>query len=77
MFETKVTGSGESRFNGLWGGNEERAWFVRLQDVHGVAGKAAMRHSGCEFSTGRTDPERGSALAMRSAGAGKASQETG
>ncbi len=25
-----------------FGTDEERAWFVRLQDVHGVAGKAAM-----------------------------------
>ncbi|KCZ62076.1 hypothetical protein L53_12580 [Hyphomonas sp. L-53-1-40] len=25
-----------------FGSDEERAWFVRLQDVHGVAGKAAM-----------------------------------
>lgn len=38
--ETKVTDSSITMF--AFDNDEERAWFVRLQDVHGVAGKAAM-----------------------------------
>ena len=38
--ETKVTESTINLY--AFGSDEERAWFVRLQDVHGVAGKAAM-----------------------------------
>lgn len=38
--ETKVTESSIQMY--AFGTDEERAWFVRLQDVHGVAGKAAM-----------------------------------
>lgn len=38
--ETRVTENSISLF--AFGSDEERAWFVRLQDVHGVAGKAAM-----------------------------------
>ena len=38
--ETKVTEAAITLF--AFGTDEERAWFVRLQDVHGVAGKAAM-----------------------------------
>ncbi len=38
--ETRVTENSITLFG--FGSDEERAWFVRLQDVHGVAGKAAM-----------------------------------
>ena len=38
--ETKVTENSIQMY--AFGTDEERAWFVRLQDVHGVAGKAAM-----------------------------------
>jgi len=38
--ETRVTENSITLFG--FGTDEERAWFVRLQDVHGVAGKAAM-----------------------------------
>ena len=38
--ETKVTEAAITLY--AFGTDEERAWFVRLQDVHGVAGKAAM-----------------------------------
>lgn len=38
--ETKVTENSIALYAFL--SDEERAWFVRLQDVHGVAGKAAM-----------------------------------
>jgi Holliday junction DNA helicase RuvA len=38
--ETKVTESSITMY--AFDTDEERAWFVRLQDVHGVAGKAAM-----------------------------------
>jgi holliday junction DNA helicase RuvA len=38
--ETKVTEAAIVLY--AFGTDEERAWFVRLQDVHGVAGKAAM-----------------------------------
>lgn len=38
--ETKVTENSIQMY--AFGSDEERAWFVRLQDVHGVAGKAAM-----------------------------------
>lgn len=38
--ETRVTENSITLFAFL--SDEERAWFVRLQDVHGVAGKAAM-----------------------------------
>ncbi|MCL4139301.1 UNVERIFIED_CONTAM: hypothetical protein GTU68_044805 [Idotea baltica] len=38
--ETKVTESSITMY--AFDSDEERAWFVRLQDVHGVAGKAAM-----------------------------------
>jgi len=37
--ETKVTESSITMY--AFATDEERAWFVRLQDVHGVAGKAA------------------------------------
>jgi holliday junction DNA helicase RuvA len=38
--ETKVSEAAITLY--AFGSDEERAWFVRLQDVHGVAGKAAM-----------------------------------
>ena len=38
--ETRVTENSITLYG--FGTDEERAWFVRLQDVHGVAGKAAM-----------------------------------
>ena len=38
--ETRVTESSITLF--AFGSDEERAWFVRLQDVPGVAGKSAM-----------------------------------
>ena len=38
--ETKITEAAINLY--AFGSDEERAWFVRLQDVHGVAGKAAM-----------------------------------
>lgn len=38
--ETRVTENSITLYG--FGSDEERAWFVRLQDVHGVAGKAAM-----------------------------------
>lgn len=38
--ETRVTENSITLFAFL--SDEERSWFVRLQDVHGVAGKAAM-----------------------------------
>lgn len=38
--ETKVTENSITLYAFL--SDEDRAWFVRLQDVHGVAGKAAM-----------------------------------
>lgn len=38
--ETRVTENSITLF--AFATDEERAWFVRLQDVHGVAGKAAM-----------------------------------
>lgn len=38
--ETKVTENSITLY--AFDTDEERAWFVRLQDVHGVAGKAAM-----------------------------------
>ncbi|MEL6956183.1 MAG: Holliday junction branch migration protein RuvA [Pseudomonadota bacterium] len=38
--ETKVTENSIAMYGFL--SDEDRAWFVRLQDVHGVAGKAAM-----------------------------------
>ncbi|KDA02763.1 Holliday junction branch migration protein RuvA [Hyphomonas oceanitis] len=38
--ETKVSEAAITLY--AFGTDEERAWFVRLQDVHGVAGKAAM-----------------------------------
>ncbi|MEZ5945520.1 MAG: Holliday junction branch migration protein RuvA [Hyphomonas sp.] len=38
--ETRVTENSITLFG--FGTDEERSWFVRLQDVHGVAGKAAM-----------------------------------
>lgn len=38
--ETKVTEAAIMLY--AFGTDEERAWFVRLQDVHGVAGRAAM-----------------------------------
>lgn len=38
--ETRVTESSITLY--AFATDEERAWFVRLQDVHGVAGKAAM-----------------------------------
>ena len=38
--ETKVSESAINLY--AFGTDDERAWFVRLQDVHGVAGKAAM-----------------------------------
>ncbi|KCZ92294.1 Holliday junction branch migration protein RuvA [Hyphomonas johnsonii] len=38
--ETKVSEAAIVLY--AFGTDEERAWFVRLQDVHGVAGKAAM-----------------------------------
>lgn len=38
--ETRVTENSITLFG--FATDEERAWFVRLQDVHGVAGKAAM-----------------------------------
>lgn len=38
--ETKVTDSSIIMY--AFATDDERAWFVRLQDVHGVAGKAAM-----------------------------------
>lgn len=37
--ETKVTENSITMY--AFGSDDERAWFVRLQDVHGVAGKAA------------------------------------
>lgn len=37
--ETKVTENTITLY--AFGSDDERAWFVRLQDVHGVAGKAA------------------------------------
>ena len=38
--ETKITENSITMY--AFPTDEERAWFVRLQDVHGVAGKAAM-----------------------------------
>lgn len=38
--ETKVTENSIQMY--AFASDDERAWFVRLQDVHGVAGKAAM-----------------------------------
>ena len=38
--ETKVSEAAITLYG--FGTDDERAWFVRLQDVHGVAGKAAM-----------------------------------
>tara|TARA_R110000787_G_scaffold27087_2_gene75367 strand:+ start:5214 stop:5840 length:627 start_codon:yes stop_codon:yes gene_type:complete len=38
--ETKVAEAAITLY--AFGTDEERSWFVRLQDVHGVAGKAAM-----------------------------------
>ncbi|MEZ6012498.1 MAG: Holliday junction branch migration protein RuvA [Hyphomonas sp.] len=38
--ETRVTENSITLYG--FGTDDERAWFVRLQDVHGVAGKAAM-----------------------------------
>ncbi|MDG1827453.1 MAG: Holliday junction branch migration protein RuvA [Henriciella sp.] len=40
FIETRVTESSITLF--AFGTDEERAWFVRLQDVPGVAGKSAM-----------------------------------
>ena len=40
FIETRVTESSITLF--AFGSDEERAWFVRLQDVPGVAGKSAM-----------------------------------
>ena len=40
FIETRVTENSITLF--AFGSDEERAWFVRLQDVPGVAGKSAM-----------------------------------
>jgi len=40
FIETRVTDSSITLF--AFGSDDERAWFVRLQDVPGVAGKSAM-----------------------------------
>ncbi|MEO1659449.1 MAG: Holliday junction branch migration protein RuvA [Pseudomonadota bacterium] len=40
FIETRITESSITLF--AFGADEERAWFVRLQDVPGVAGKSAM-----------------------------------
>ena len=40
FIETRVTESSITLF--AFGSDDERAWFVRLQDVPGVAGKSAM-----------------------------------